>query len=117
MTVVWPPTLPQSPLIDVYDETGPDIILRSTVESGKAKQRPRYTNAVVPVTMNFNMTSTQFDALIAFYRTATEFEWKNVRSGITATYRFIGGQPPKIASVLGGVPFKYRVDVQLEIVP
>ena len=59
-TITWPLTLPQSFLIDGYNEEGRDNILRSQMETGPDKTRRRYTAAIQPFSADMIMDQATF---------------------------------------------------------
>jgi hypothetical protein len=115
---VWPPSLPQSPLLDGYKEKPPKLFARAEMDAGVPKMRRRFTNAVRPVEVTFYMTQAQVETLDAFYLStiqggAVAFDWRHPRTGITKAWRFVAEPEYEPAS---GVE-KWRVTCQLEVKP
>lgn len=112
----WPGTLPQ--LVDQsgYSESPPNILLRSTVDSGPAKSRRRFTSGVRPITCSMILTAAELEILDAFYiddmaSGSLTFTWVHPRTQDAATFRFT--KPPTYS------PFgaSYQVSLELEIMP
>lgn len=99
--IIWPETLPQKPLLDGWsDEIQSDAIIRSSVSTGLAKQRPRYTAVNDDVTEKYLLTQDQALVLRDFYKDdlkfgALKFEKPDPLMGNIRRYRF-AGVPPKI---------------------
>lgn len=96
--IIWPPSLPQAPLISGYDETLPDTLLRTQMDAGAAKVRRRFTAAVSPMTCVFNMTEAQTEILDAFYNEtiqggALRFDMTHPRTATVREFRIV--EPPK----------------------
>lgn len=113
---VWDAGLPQSPLIDGYDEAVPDTVLRSQPDTGPAKTRNRFTAGVRQVTWPFRMTTAQIALLDTFYLTTldagtTSFDHTDPRTGTTTSYKFRSA-PRYIRSGLN-----WSVSLSLEILP
>lgn len=109
----WPTSLPQLVLLDGYQEQEADITIRSTVDVGPEKTRPRYTGAPVDFNCQLLLSSTQCDALDAFY-TATlnfgtaRFDWVHPRTLAAASLAFRGR--PGYQALGGG---KFRTSLAL----
>ena len=87
------PTLPQSPLLEGYEETPPEIVLRSTVDAGPQKVRRRFTANIGLITCRYEMTKPQ----VARSTTSTSapagggsvvFEWPHPWRPVTVRARF-----------------------------
>lgn len=81
----WPTSLPQQVLLEGYQEQQLDISIRSSVDVGPEKVRPRYTAAPVDFNCSLVLTSTQCDALDAFYDATLNFgtdrfDWTHPRT-------------------------------------
>lgn len=63
----WPPELPQSPLIEGFQESSQNNAIRSVMDQGKAKVRRRTTAAPRNMTYAFIMTEAQVQILDDFY--------------------------------------------------
>lgn len=67
-TIYWPETLPQSMLIDGFDETPADALLRTPMDAARAKQRARYVRMPFQRRCTFLMTSAQVAIFEEFFR-------------------------------------------------
>lgn len=117
MPITWPATLPQRPLAEGYQETEPDVLLRSPMDAGPPKVRLRFTAGVQPVMTTWEMTGAEVETFRTFYRTtikygAIQFEHINFRTGATVTYAIPA--PPVERNVGGDV---WQVQIPLEIWP
>lgn len=115
--IFWPEDLPQSPLIDGFQETLPDNLLRTKMEQGPPKLRRRGTDAPAKITATFLLDAAQCALLAAFYTDtlaggAQRFGFAHPRTGITVECRMT--QPPEIAALNGGY---FRVRLLLEVLP
>ena len=97
----WPESLPQYPLIDGYTEKlREDAVLRTEVETGLAKQRPRYTTVPSEVEETFLMTNAQYNTFKDFFENnlsfgAIPFIKKNPITDQNVNYRFIENYEPE----------------------
>lgn len=94
MPAVWPATLPQRTNARGYVETvDPSITLRSTVDAGPAKLRPRYSAEVRLFTIPLVLTVAQFDTLDQFWAStlvfgSLPFDWIHMRKLTAYSYQF-----------------------------
>lgn len=100
MSIVWPASLPPLAELDGYTETPPDLALRSSVEAGPAKTRPRYSTGPTRLSGRLLLDATQAEALRSFFVTtlmggALAFQAAHPRTGAEATLRFL--RPPELA--------------------
>ncbi len=118
MPLAWPPTLPTIPLYG-GSEGGEARLIQQETEVGPGKLRSRYTRGLAPILFPMILTIPQATALMDFYNTTTgggalSFDFLHPRSGAAIVCRFRPGSGP----LLGNFSFgKYRVTLQLEIVP
>lgn len=63
----WPVGLPLDPLSEGYDEKVGKNMIRTEMEAGRPKKRRRFTNAVRPLTVKFDLTRAQVEILDAFW--------------------------------------------------
>ena len=118
MTATWPYQLPQNLEITGYEETMPNTLVSTPMESGAPKRRQRYTASIRPIKGTIFLTSTtQRQTLIDFYVTtlaggSLTFSWVHPITGAAVTMAF--SSPPKIASL--GVS-AFRAELSLEIRP
>lgn len=114
----WPATLPQTLLVEGYEEKLPDVNLRSAMEVGPAKVRRRVTAAVRPVTGQLIMTLAQIDIFKGFYNDdllggSLRFEWVDPYYEIAMVeMRFT--EVPAFSPTDPGL---YKVSMKLEILP
>tara|TARA_E500000318_G_scaffold57385_1_gene53276 strand:- start:1357 stop:1707 length:351 start_codon:yes stop_codon:yes gene_type:complete len=92
----WPATLPQYVLIDGFRQTQQPNKLRSTVDVGEAKMRPRSTRKIKRFQCSILISNdTQYDTLENFYDATLSqgtltFDWVNPITQDAATFRFVG---------------------------
>lgn len=94
MPAAWPGSLPQRTNARGYLEAPePSITIRSKVDNGPAKLRPRYSVAVRQFTIPLVLTSAQFATLDAFWQTtlvfgSLPFDWIHMRTLAAYSYQF-----------------------------
>ena len=71
-TITWPLTLPQSFLVNGFNEDGPDNIIRSAMDTGPHKTRRRYTARVQPLTGAMLMTPAEYTIFKDFFKTSLQ---------------------------------------------
>jgi hypothetical protein len=113
----WPTTLPTAPLVDRFQETAPDTVLRTAMDEGPAKLRPRTTAGVRTMTLSYILDRAQVAALDIFYATtlsggALAFDMAHPRTGNAASCRFRA--PPEYSAVNGDY---FRAAISLEVLP
>ena len=59
MTAAWPLTLPQNLELEGFEETAPNTIISTQMETGAPKRRQRYTAAIRPIKGSVFLTSRQ----------------------------------------------------------
>lgn len=96
--VILPPT--GFCLAEGFEETLPELVERSEVDSGPAKQRRVTTAAPSVVTVAYKVTTAERRFLWDFYMNeaaggAVWFEWFHPVEQEARLARFIKGQPPK----------------------
>jgi hypothetical protein len=113
---VWPATLPQSPLIEGYKESPPNLFISSPMDYGPEKTRKRTSAASRPITVQWLMTGDQVDDFDDFYRDygAVSFDWTEPRTGNTVTAKFKSGSVPSYMQVSGN---KFIVKAEVVILP
>lgn len=114
----WPATLPGLVLLDGYQETQQDIVIRSTVDVGPPKLRARYTVAPQVFNVAFAITDAQKATLKTFFSSTLTFgvlpfDWSHPDLG-TAIELSFRGVPPVYSAIGGGM---WRVAFQLYEVP
>lgn len=115
---VWPVGLPQLVLRDGYAETEPDVIRRTEMDEGPAKQRPRFTVGIRPFLVQVELDVDQVAIFQTFYEDTLKdgtipFSWKHPRTQVNTDFRFIG-QPQKMR-VQGAR--NWRITMALEVMP
>lgn len=115
---VWPVGLPQIPLQDGYAETEPDVIRRTEMDEGPAKQRPRFTVGIRPFLVQVELDVDQVVIFQTFYDDTLKdgtipFSWKHPRTQVNTDFRFVG-QPQKMR-VQGAR--NWRITMALEVMP
>lgn len=119
MPVIWPPTLPQYPLLEGYEETAPDIVLRSNNDAGPPKVRRRFTANVGQIACRYNVTRAQLDIFDDFYfgpagGGSVAFEWMHPWRRVTVRVRF--KEAPRYSSA-GNPETAWMISVALEVLP
>jgi hypothetical protein len=90
----WPGTLPQRPKIQGYNESLPDVLLRSEVSSGEAKSRPRATSNVRTLKVQWLFESlAQRTTFITFFTVTIKggslaFQMEDPLDGTLLNFRF-----------------------------
>lgn len=116
---VWPGSLPQSALRQSYKEAPADIVKRTPMSKGPAKQRPLLTRGIkppIPITME--MDAAQIATLKTFYQETLNggtipFQWVHPRLQEVRTFRFKKDDSHTITALDGGY---YRVTMLLEVI-
>lgn len=117
MTILWPDTLPEAPLLDGFHEEAPDTAVRTSMEQGPAKVRRRTTAGVGRLEMRYLLSKAEVDALEGFYQDtlgggALSFAYTHPRTGLSVTCRF--AEPPHYATTNGSY---FLVALTLETLP
>lgn len=115
--ILWPEDLPQSPLLDGWQETLPDNVIRSDMEQGPAKLRRRSTAASGKMGLQFLLSPAQCLSLDLFYTNTLQggvkaFAFTHPRHGGALACRM--ESPPQYSPAGGGY---CRVRLSLEILP
>lgn len=117
ITIVdWPSGLPETLHVQGYSEEGPDLLLRSEMGNGIAKQRPKATQGVEPVSGTMIVTTAEKATLKTFLRDTVRYggvaiRW-DLRGGGDEIVRLTG---PESYEALGGG--QWRVSFELEVMP
>lgn len=113
---VWPLSLPQD--VDrPYVDTMADNVIRTPMEAGPAKTRPRSTAGVRTIGGTMLLTQAQTETFQTFFEDtvrfgALRFDFPDPRTGETAVVRFT--RPPQLTHVAGPT-WSLRLD--LEVLP
>jgi hypothetical protein len=114
----WPSELPQRLIVSGYNEGLPDVMLRTQMAVGPAKQRRRGTAGPRPVNGHQVHTSAQLTAFKTFFNTTLlggtlRFSWVDPLDGTTANeMRFV--ETPSISAISGSL---FQVQMKLEVMP
>ena len=114
----WPATLPQRLLLSGYSESPANVLSRTSMDMGPAKQARRGTAGVRPVNGKQIQTKTQLTALLTFYNTtllngSLRFSWVEPLSSTTAAeMRFT--EVPTWDALSSNL---FEVTMKLEIMP
>lgn len=117
MSLVWPAALPPLTELDGYTETPPDLALRSSVEAGPPKTRPRWSAGPARISGRLLLTAAQAEALVAWFSASTltgalPFEAAHPRTGLAARLRFT--RAPELAHLAEGGGL-WRAQIELEV--
>lgn len=112
--IYWPVTLPQNVDTDGYQEIIQDNRIRSDMDMGPPKMRPRFSAIVEQFTIVFVFNRTEMSAFEAFYKTTTSFgteafQWTHPRTGATVMMRFVA--PYRVQSVDHNVEVSFTLEV------
>lgn len=115
---IWDPTLPQDVLVEAFEETFPNGLVRTQMETGPAKQRRRFTATTQTVKCEQEMSRAQVESLLTMFRDtlamgALPVDWVNARTLVTTTFRFTA--PPVVRPMPGSMI--WRAAYELEIMP
>lgn len=115
----WPPTLPQSLLLEGLSINLAGAGFRRDMESGPAYQRQIQTDQIIPVKGNIWVTKTQYDTLVQFWKGALahgtrNFKWKHPITEVDAKMQMVADQPPVILARNGN---DLLVQLEMEILP
>lgn len=114
---VWPATLPPATEIDQYQETLPELAIRSETEAGPAKVRRRYSAGSVTWQGTLQLSQSQTTALEQFWAEtlgggALAFEWFHPRTAAPARMRFLAS--PAFRHLSGPL---WLAELRIEILP
>ena len=115
---LWPPSLPQRPLVQGYSERAPETVIRTQTEAGPPKLRRRFTAGVRRFEMQLRLTSAQMDTLESFFDATVQggalpFDWVHPRTGVITSFRF--AEPPTYTPAAGGQ--LWTAALSLELLP
>jgi hypothetical protein len=114
----WPASLPQLVAVAGYQESPPELALRSQMDAGPAKLRRRFTAGVRPLAVRLDLDAAQVETLDTFYVTtlaggALRFDWVDPRNQGAAELRFV--RPPVFRPTESDVA--WTALIELEIMP
>lgn len=115
----WPITLPIRPLVDGFQETLPQTGERTTIDHMPMFQVQRTKAGTWPISATYEVTSAQWDILLAFYEDTLgsgtlPFEWPHPISQTTVLARFRGGEVPSAVAVGWNT---YHATISIEVMP
>lgn len=118
----WPASLPDYVLVDGYEESAPNTLVRTQMDKGPDKVRRRYTAGVRTFAAQLELDGTQVETFDTFAITTLEggalsFDWVHPRTQSNVSFRMVPVNKDALYRVnaLGGDYF--RVQFQLEILP
>lgn len=108
---IWPVQF--CPLINSFQESPPDGIVRTSMDIGPAKIRRRTTANIRPISFKLFLKKDDVAVMDSFYLTyaADEFDFTHPRTKNSVKARFV--EPPAYMNRSIG----YEVSVSLEIMP
>ncbi len=118
MVAVWPADLPQSPLVGGFQETLPQLGIRTTMDLGPAKTRRRYTAGVTRWAIAFRFSETNRRSFLVFWKDTLEggtqpFILPHPLTAEQLTCRIIG--EPTFTPLSRGM--FWNADMNIEILP
>jgi len=113
MSPTWPNTLPEWPVNNRFSIDPQELTVRSSMDTGPAKVRRRFTAAVYTIKAQYILTSDQWATLLTFYEDypSTAFTYKRPDTGDNVDARFV--KAPSVSVDANS----YRVTVELEVLP
>lgn len=117
MAIVWPPSLPQTPLLGWAKQLA-ETRIRTQTDTGPAKVRRQFTSGVEQLSgVQILVTDAQRATFAEFFDDTTSggalpFEWQMPDTGSTRNFRFL--ESPVITSVNHNT---YRITMNLEALP
>ena len=114
----WPVTLTQTLLVDGFEGSSPDLLLRSSMDAGPAKVRRRATAGARPVTGKLLLTAAELSTFKTFYDEtllsgSLRFNWLDPDDGVTAVEMRFTERPSWVSLE----PDEFEVSMNLEIMP
>lgn len=117
----WPASLPQNQFLNLTD-LRQDARVRTKMDAGPAKMRPRFTAAVRTVVTPLVLDGTQRQAFDSFWINDTQegslsFSWTDPVTDEAVNFRFVA--PPAWKLVTGGSTANrlWQADLHLEVMP
>lgn len=113
----WPEELSEYLLVDSYQETLPDTVIRTQMDVGPPKVRRRSTSAPRLISGTLRLDSDKLGIFEAFYLNTTAggslpFNWTSPRTGELVVAQFT--DTPRYMPVSG---LTWDVNISLEILP
>jgi hypothetical protein len=118
----WPASLPQQPLIDGYQESTPNTLVRTQMDKGPDKVRRRFTAGTRTFAVQFLLDETQTATLETFIEDdleggALQFDHTHPRTGASVSFRIVPVSQDALVTYANTGGVFYRVQMQLEILP
>ncbi|MGE4193071.1 MAG: hypothetical protein AB7E51_06760 [Pseudodesulfovibrio sp.] len=122
MVASWPAGLPDSPMVNAYDETWPDMTHRDSPDNGIDMVRGNVTNAAWPLTVPLFMTKDQLALLQTFiYSTLDKgrlrFNWTHPRTGEIVDLRLVPSGDGMVKPKPEGSGLYWTATLQMEVLP
>ena len=110
---IWPASLPPQMLIADYQEQLPSNVIRTAMDTGPPKMRPRFTAAVRPLRGAVILTLAQRAVFENFYLVVLSgvlpFDWIHPVTQQAATFRFV---TPPVYSALSDTLVRATLDLE-----
>lgn len=118
----WPASLPDSPLVEGYQEKAPNLLIRQEVDQGPARVRRRCASRPWPMSATFILTKAEAATLETFAYTtlqggALPFNWTHPRTGAAIDMRIVPGGDALYTLAPAGSGVYWRASVALEVLP
>lgn len=106
--IYWPSSLPQSPLLDGWQESPQDNVVSNQPEVGDSIDRPRATRTGWNVSLRFLMTDQQRKDFWTFYESTLRsgvlaFRWAGPPDKIECSWKFKRGETPVVMAQSGNL--------------
>ncbi len=113
----FPSSLPAIPLLAGYSEKNKSRVIRTSMDVGVDKTRPRYSKTITNFNYNLILTKDQVAILDDFIETdlsggSLSFTFNHPRTGVSGSYRFL--ENPTYSAK--GNDY-YDVSIELELLP
>ena len=117
--LIWPLTLPTSPLVNGYAESIPDNLIRSSMSAGPAKVRRRSISMPWTFSATFSFTQTQLATFKTFFSDvimhgALRFTFNLPSDGTSIECRIVTSQNMAISQACPG---QWHVTLTFEVLP
>ena len=103
MASIWPVSLPQSPLLDGFQDGVGSFLLQSSPDMGPRQLRVRYSSGEVPMAATFLMSPSQYITFVDFYELTlrgglVRFQWVHPLTGRLIMCRIMSVDSPTAVS-------------------
>lgn len=118
-TVYWPALLPQAPLLEGYTEVAPNIVRRSSMDTGPPKVARRFTANVSKIACRYALTKAELVLLDDFFfglagGGSVPFYWPHPWKHVDVRVRFT--EPPSYTNA-GHPETAWIASLALEVLP